>query len=108
MARDWEILEESPDLEVSYSSTLEEVVLGEVTPEDVTGDNTVTKTYIAEAGSNIAGQNGPNVVVTTPDKYKVKSALALASVDGRLARRYFTDNAGFTVIPRTSSDNPGN
>jgi hypothetical protein len=108
MARDWEILEESPDIEVSYNSTLEEVVLGEVRPEDVTGNNTVTKTYIAKAGYNIADQNGTSVVITDPAQYSVRSALALTSVDGRLARRYFTDSAAFTVIPGTSSDDPVN
>jgi hypothetical protein len=100
MAQDWQIPEESPDIE-EFLPARDEVSLGEVTPEEVAGDQTVTKTYLAVAGTNdparTANSSGPDS--STANFYSIDPTVALAGVEGQLAVRYFTSGSGFEVVP---------
>jgi hypothetical protein len=89
MAYDWEILEEAPDVE-AWDRALQEVVLGEVTPEDVAGDQTVTKQMVAIAGYSGDVSPPPGIRVSAFPDYTLNKPAALASVGGQLAVRYFT------------------
>ena len=100
MARDWQIPEESPDIE-EFLPARDEVFLGEVTPEEVAGDQTVTKTYLAVAGTNDPARtvNGTSAGTRTANFYILDPTVALAGVEGQLAVRYFTSGSGFEVVP---------
>jgi hypothetical protein len=102
MVRDWQIPEESPDIE-EFLPSRDEVSLGEVTPEDVAGDQTVTKTYLAVAGTNDPARtvNGTSASASfrTANFYSLRPAIALAGVEGQLALRHFTSTSGFEVVP---------
>jgi len=103
-ARDWEIIEEGTDVE-RWDPARQEVFLGEVTPEDVAGDQSVTKQVVAIAGytahpeSAVGSTNIANILAQEP-RYGVSSVLALAPIDGQLARRYVGSRESMYVIPR--------
>jgi hypothetical protein len=103
-ARDWEIIAEGTDVE-RWDPARQEVFLGEVTPEDVAGDHSVTKQVVAIAGytahpeSAVGSTNVANILAQEP-RYGVSSVLALAPIDGQLARRYVGSRKSMYVIPR--------
>lgn len=78
-----------------------------MTPEDVAGDQTVTKRIVAEPvyeaddvdsiepRNNTGGQVENKGLI-----YTLQGVTALATVDGQLAVRYFTQKDGVFVVPK--------
>jgi len=104
--RDWEVIDDLGDIE-AYEEARGFVSLGRVTPEDVQGDDTVTKTYFLETpkGADLDSTVPSDTGFKTYDAgYTVGSAVGVAIIDGQLKTYRFAGETTYRWVPFDPSD----
>jgi hypothetical protein len=104
--REWEVIDGLGDIE-AYEEARGFVSLGRVTPEDVQGDDTVTKTYFLETpkGADLDSTVPSDTGFKTYDAgYTVGSAVGVAIIDGQLKTYRFAGETTYRWVPFDPSD----